>query len=330
MTAPAPWYWTWRCSSTADLLRLGFRVWGRHCRGQQRQRRGRQAHLFQPGILPRDGRPDLTYNGGNDDVFVAKVRANGTGLEFCGFLGGTNDDYGYGIAVDSSGNAYVTGHTRTADGSFQRLSARISLITAVTTPLSPRCGRTVRAWPTAASSAARLLTMGLALLWTTVVTPMSRAAQIPPMDRFRRLSAPDLGHNGGMRDAFVAKVRADGTSLTYCGFLGGTGYDQGHGIAVDSSGNAYVTGDTDSSAGIALPGFPVAVGLDLSHNGGNDAFTAKVRADGIGLVWAVATSAVQAWTSGAGYRRGQQRQRHVTGTTTSTEIPFQRRGWPGT
>ena len=64
---------------------------------------------------------------------------------------------------------------------------------------------------------------------------------------------PDTSYNGG-RDAFVARVNPSGTALVYAGFLGGSGWDEGHGIAVDSSGNAYVTGETESSD------FPAVVG----------------------------------------------------------------------
>jgi hypothetical protein len=53
--------------------------------------------------------PDTSYNGGYGDAFVAKVNPAGTALVYSGFLGGSDGDWGYGIAVDSSGNAYVTG-----------------------------------------------------------------------------------------------------------------------------------------------------------------------------------------------------------------------------
>jgi len=71
---------------------------------------------------------------------------------------------------------------------------------------------------------------------------------------------PDLTHNGGM-DAFVAKVNSSGKALVYCGYIGGSNSDIGRGIAVDSSGNAYVTGLAESSEGT----FPVKVGPDLTH-----------------------------------------------------------------
>ena len=154
--------------------------------------------------------PDLIQNGSND-AFVAKVRANGTGLVYCGFIGGTGIDGGQGIAVDSDRNAYVTGTTTSTATSFPE-------------------------------------TVG-----------------------------PDLSHNGDF-DAFVAKVRADGTALTYCGFIGGAGEEFGpsSGITVDSSGNAYVTGRTNSTEA----SFPTIVGPDLRYNGGEyDAFVAKVKSD---------------------------------------------------
>ncbi|MGA9350854.1 MAG: SBBP repeat-containing protein [Anaerolineae bacterium] len=93
---------------------------------------------------------------------------------------------------------------------------------------------------------------------------------------------PDLTYNGVEDyDAFVAKVKADGTGLVYCGYIGGDNYDSGRGIAVDGAGHAYVTGYTSSTEAT----FPVTVGPDLTHNGVADAFVAKVEADGTGLVY---------------------------------------------
>jgi hypothetical protein len=67
--------------------------------------------------LPTDGKfpvrlgPDVTFNGGFQDTFVAKVKADGSGLVYAGYIGGTGNDIGRGIAVDGAGNAYVTGET---------------------------------------------------------------------------------------------------------------------------------------------------------------------------------------------------------------------------
>lgn len=147
--------------------------------------------------------PYTSYNGGNfSDAFVAKVQADGSGLVYSGFLGGSDSDWGAGIAVDASGDAYVTGVTGSSD------------------------------FPVAGEL--------------------------------------DTIYNGGDYDAFVAKVNATGTELVYSGFLGGSGTDWGRDIAVDASGNAYVTGWTGSGD------FPVVVGPDPGYNYGYDAFVAKV------------------------------------------------------
>ena len=85
-----------------------------------------------------------------------------------------------------------------------------------------------------------------------------------------------LNDNGGINDAFVARVNVGGAGLDYFRFIGGTGDDEGEGVAVDSSGNAYITGSTKSNQ----VSFPVTIGPDLIFNGSWDAFVAKVKADG--------------------------------------------------
>ncbi|MBI5181593.1 MAG: SBBP repeat-containing protein [Nitrospirae bacterium] len=77
--------------------------------------------------------------------------------------------------------------------------------------------------------------------------------------------------SNGYYDAFVTKLNAAGTALVYSTYLGGSNYDYGYGIAVDSSGNAYVTGYTYSTD------FPTTAGAyDTASNGGYDAFLAKI------------------------------------------------------
>ena len=62
--------------------------------------------------------PDLTFNG-RYDAFVVKVNADGSGLVYAGFIGGSGDDFGWGgIAVDSTGNAYIGGRTSSSETSF--------------------------------------------------------------------------------------------------------------------------------------------------------------------------------------------------------------------
>ena len=62
--------------------------------------------------------PNLTFNGGTTDAFVAKVNVSGTALVYAGYIGGLARDEGHGIAVDSTGSAYVTGWTQSTEATF--------------------------------------------------------------------------------------------------------------------------------------------------------------------------------------------------------------------
>ena len=91
----------------------------------------------------------------------------------------------------------------------------------------------------------------------------------------------DMAHNG-LKDAFIAKVNASGSALTYCTYIGGAADDVANGIAVDGLGNAYIGGSTGSSAAT----FCEITGPDLSFNGGTtDAFVCKLNSAGNGRVY---------------------------------------------
>jgi len=192
--------------------------------------------------------PDLTHNG-ISDAFVAKVNPSGTALVYCGYIGGSGGDIGRGIAVDGDGNAYVTGGTGSSEATFP-------------------------------------VTVG-----------------------------PDLTYNGSGTNAFVAKVNASGTALVYCGYIGGDG--TGGGIAVDSDGNAYVTGGTGASEAT----FPVTVGPDLTYNGGYDAFVAKVNASGTALVYCGYIGG-SGWDNGWDIAVDGDGNAYVNGYTESSETTF--------
>jgi len=228
--------------------------------------------------------PDLTYNGGGD-AFVAKVRADGTGFVYAGYIGGAGWDPAYGIAVDAAGNAYVVGTTTSDQSTFPVLvgpgltfnGAEDAFVAKV------RADGTGLVYAGYIGGAGNDYGLGIAVdaAGSAYVTGSTGSDE----STFPVTVGPDLTYNGAASDAFVAKVRADGTGLVYAGYIGGTEYDQGNGIAVDAAGNAYVTGDTQSTEA----SFPVTVGPDLTYNGGfrfgGDAFVAKVRADGTGLIY---------------------------------------------
>lgn len=87
--------------------------------------------------------------------------------------------------------------------------------------------------------------------------------------------------NAGMRDVFVTKLNASGTSLAYSTYLGGNSDDYGHHVAVDNAGNAYVTGRTNST------NFPVTQGAFQTVYGGGtvDVFVTKLNSEGTAIIY---------------------------------------------
>jgi hypothetical protein len=224
--------------------------------------------------------PDPTFNGGHGDAFVAKVNAQGTALDYCGYIGGIGSDGGGGIAVDNTGCAYVAGSTVSSEQSF---------------PVTVGPGL---AYNGCDAFAAKVNTSGTALEYCGYIggtyCEQGRAIAVDSAgcayvtgETSSKFGFPTKGrlgrfHNGGTYDAFVAKVNASGTALDYCGYIGGWDADEGWGIAVDSAGCAYVSGQTHSTEA----SFPVSLGPDLTFNGHyyySDAFVAKVNSSGTKL-----------------------------------------------
>jgi hypothetical protein len=237
-----------------------------------------------PGSFPETVGPFLTKGAGSD-AFVAKVSPDGTALVYAGYLGGAGEEGAYGIAVDSSGAAYVTGPT-TSDASTFPETVGPDLTKglgsgpdAFVAKINP--GGTALAYAGYVGGSGSDEGFGIAVdgAGSAYVTGYTDSSGI--LDPFPTLTGPDTSKPGGS-DAFVTKVLPDGTGFGYSGFIGGSGEDFGNSIAVDGTGAAYVTGDTDSDQAT----FPEVGGPDLTYNAGTDAFVAKVNPGGSTLVYA--------------------------------------------
>ena len=181
---------------------------------------------------------------GTSDAFVLKLSEDGSTLLYSTYIGGRSGDSGIGIAVNTVGEAYVTGHTTSTD--------------------FPTAG------PLQASNAGglgdafvlKLDSTGSALLYSTylggnqtdkgnaIAVDQSGNAYVtgftngPFPNTFPQVGGFQAGPGGGSFEAFVAKLDPAGSALVYSSFLGGGNTEEGRGIAVDSAGNTYVTGNT--------------------------------------------------------------------------------------
>ncbi|HEV2349102.1 MAG TPA: SBBP repeat-containing protein [Terriglobia bacterium] len=212
-----------------------------------------------------------TFGGGVQDAFVTKLNPAGSALVYSTYLGGSGRDVGLGIAVDSIGNAYVTGYTESTDFPTTTGAFQTTYVPAVNDYFVTKLNST---------GAALLYStflggqggdyeggqgIGVDSLGNAYVTGGTTSSLFPTT-----AGAPQTSFGGAFRDAVVFELNPAGSALVYSTYLGGSGDDYANGIAVDSSGNAYVTGSTQSSD------FPTASPFQAANAGGYDAFVAKI------------------------------------------------------
>ena len=214
-----------------------------------------------------------SFNGGGNDVFIAKLSPSGNSLIYCTYLGGSADDRAYGIAVDPQGNAYVAGSTTSKNFPVRNaLQAKLTgYRNAFIVKLNPAGNGLV--YSTYLGGNASDTANGIAVDAAGAAYVVGDTTSFSfPATAFQR------GTKGG-QDAFVAKLSADGARLVYSTYLGGSSDDRGTAIALDASGTAYVTGSTFSAD------FPVANPAQGNSGGGQDAFVTRLSADGNSLVF---------------------------------------------
>ena len=181
------------------------------------------------------------HSGGAADVFVVQLNATGSQLVYSTYLGGIGNDEGAAIAVDSIGNAYLTGFTSKE--------------------------------------------------------PLAAGPGFPIVNAFQPVYGGDGGGTPAESNVFVTKLNPSGTDLVYSSYMGGGGYsldDGGTAITVDGAGNAYLTGYTETDTDIFTGAhFPIVNAFQARNAGGEDAFVAKIGAQGA-LVYSRISAAIMA------------------------------------
>ena len=254
---------------------------------------------------------------GEYTAFVAKLNPAGSALTYSTYLGGSNGDLGYGIAVDSSGSAYVTGNTSSTD--FPSLNplqaALLGEYTGFVSKLTPAGSALV--YSTYLGGSYQDYGSGIAVdsLGNAYVTGLTYSADFPTANPIQPACGPcSVGGN----TAFVSKLNPAGSALVYSTYLGGTTFDQGSGIAVDSSGDAYVTGITGSADFPTVNPFQPACGGCSQDN--LTAFVAKLNPAGSALLFSSFLGG-SGEDAAFGIAVDSSANIYVTGYTYSTDFP---------
>ena len=216
-------------------------------------------------------------DGGDDNAFVTKLNATGSALIYSSYLGGDSHDEGNAIAIDASGDAYITGSASsdnfpTTAGAFQTTlqGETNAFVTKVSADGSALIYSTYIGGDGGDSG------NGIAVnaAGDAYITGSTSSLPFPTTaNAFQQSATGD-----GTDHAFVTELNAGGTALIYSTYLAGSDVESGYGIAIDSAGDAFVTGTTDS------PDFPTTSGAVQSALLGEfDAFVAEVSADGTAL-----------------------------------------------
>ncbi len=193
--------------------------------------------------LPTSNPYQATYGGGFSDALVAKFNPGGS-ANFVTYLGGSLDDYGRGIDIDSGGSIYLAGITKSSD--------------------------------------------------------------FPTQSAFQPIP-------GGDYDAFATKMDTDGTGLIYSTYLGGSGDDEGIGIAVNGAGEAYVVGYTSST------NLPLVLPYQTTLSGGSDILAFKLNAAGNAMYTTYLGGSGVDYA--LGIDMGPNGHPYLTGYTDSTDLP---------
>ncbi len=262
--------------------------------------------------FPMAGTPYDNSLSGNYDVFVAKFNSDLSSLLASTYIGGTNVEKAYSIAIDGTDSIFITGfvygigypttsgaYNETFNGNIDvfvsKLNSDLSILSASTL---------IGGSESDISYSLRLDSSG-----NVYITGETYSSYYPST-----AGAYDPSHNGSY-DAFVSKFTSDLSTLSASTFIGGTDTDYGYSIKLDDFNNVYVTGHTKSDD------FPTsASAYDNIHNGSRDVFVSKFNSD-------LSTLSASTFIGGSGYEEcysidlDTSGNVFITGYTGSTDFP---------
>ena len=282
-------------------------------------------------------------SSGSFNAYFAKIDPNLPGsaaLVYCSYLGGNSGDAATGIAIDSAGNAYVTGYSSstnfpTTSGAFQtaRNSSTFDAFVAKFNPSLSGAASLVYSTDLGGSGNQGYISDGTGLYdarndggiavdsaGNAYITGSTTSKNFPTTAGAYQvqsgLSKSSTNFVGDPADVFVTKLNATGSTLVYSTFIGNTSRSGGTSIALDSSDDAYLTGWTNSSA------YPTKNSVQGTGGGSvYDAFVTVLNPAGSGLLFSSYLGGSGGRDEGMALALDSQGNTYVGGFTDSSNFP---------
>jgi hypothetical protein len=263
------------------------------------------------------GAYDVSFNG-NDDVFVTKLNATGSALVYSTFIGGSDNDGCNSMAIDGSGNAFLTGFTDSHDFPTTAGAYDVSFRGAFITKLNASGSALVYSTFLGGSKANFTNSIVIDGSGNAFVTGYTNSSDYPIT-----IGTYDKSYNGGNCDVFLSKLNNSGTALLYSTYLGGSNNEGGSALAIDSNSNVFIIGSTNST------NYPTTTSAyDVSLNSNGDVFVTKIQINNSATYFNPATdvyfdtvtntNATCFWTKGGGTKRAV----FLKQTATGMALPF--------
>jgi beta-propeller repeat-containing protein len=218
---------------------------------------------------------------GTSDAFITELNADGSGIVFSTFFGGSGSDGASDIGRDLFGNLYIAGSTSSKDlpllNAFQSENGGLS--DTFVAKFNSAGNTLIYASYLGGSGSEILPHLALDIFGSLAVCGATNSTDFPAVNSVQS------GYGGGIWDLYVAKISPDGSRLVYSTYLGASGDDHPDTIYSDLLGNVWVGGSTTS------PTFPVISGYQQIYGGGPyDAFLSKMQVEPLSIVRTFAQS----------------------------------------
>ena len=270
-----------------------------------------------PGVTAGSIQPSFGGTGAYRDAFATKINAAGNAILWSTYLGGSGDDIADAITFDSSGNAYVAGHTQSSSipwitaGAIQSTYGGNgdSFVIKIDTSGAKAYATYLGTSGNDGDGAAAIRVDGSGNAWIGGGTDSSA---------WPGISGSSLQSTyGGNGDVVLTQINAAGTAISYATYLGGSGSDGLEEMTRDSSGNLYLSGETDGTS------FPGVTGSSLqpSNAGSHDIFVTKLNSTATAITWSTFLGGSDIDFS-AGLGVDSSGNVYVGGSTLSTNFPL--------